>query len=530
MTGLISVPIFAGKLPILDPKLLPDGKGIKSENMRIGSGSMEPLKGLRDEGISLPVDSKTIWLANSQLQQWFSWAADVDVATSPIAEDAWERIYFTGDGAPQMTVPSIALQADAPRWPSASYRLGIPAPVAPLVAAKGTEPPEFDPDALEISVTYVVCYVSEYGEIGPPSPPSEIVARADGYPIDLSVLPAAPSGSHNITHKRIYRSSGGDYLFVKELPIATDTDTDVTLDESIGDPIPSITWDMPHEEMKGLLFLPNGVGVGFFNNVLCFSEPYLPHAWPVNYRLTTDKPIVSIQVTSQGISITTEGSPYICVGSTPGSMLLQDADIEQACISKESHVDMGEYTLYASPDGLVVAPSSQEQLATQTILSKEQWQALTPSSIRAVLYDGQYIAQHQTGAFIYNPKTEDITDLSEVWDASYYDPSSDTLYVLAAGQLKAFDKGDLLTAVYRTKQYLARPAGTFVWGQVEADSYPVTFDLYADGDLIHHQIVQDFNPFRVSVGDKPYRKVEIEIIANTRVSLLQSSTLADLLA
>lgn len=529
MPDLISVPVFAGKLPVLDGKLLPDSKGIKSENMRVGSGSMEPLLGLQSQGVSLPSSSLTIYLFNRAQSQWFSWDTVVDVARSPIADDEWARVYFTGDGVPQMTVPDIATQAGASRWPSTSYRLGIPAPVTPPVGVRDPATPS-DTDALDVSVVYVVCYVSAYGEIGAPSDASSVVARPDGHGVDFLILPNAPSGNYNITHKRLYRSSGGSYQFVAELPIGQSSYSDTVLDQSLGDILPSDEWDMPHDDLKGLRFLPNGVGVGFFDNVLCFSEAYLPHAWPTNYRLTTDDPIVSIEITSRGIAITTEGKPYVCVGSTPGSMLLQDADINQACLSRRSHVDMGEYTLYASPDGLAVAPSSEENIPTKSILSKAQWQALSPSTMTAVLYDGHYIAQSSAGGFIYNPATQDITDLSVSWSAAYYDPQSDTLYVLNAGQLYAFDKGAPLTATFRTKQYLQPVSQAFTWGQVEADGYPVVWELYGDGQLIHSENVQDNKPFRVARPVHPYRKVEVEVQANTRVSLLQATAHAGVLS
>ena len=50
--------------------------------------------------------------------------------------------------------------------------------------------------------------------------------------------------------------------------------------------------------MKGLIALPNGVFAGFTGKRICFSEPFLPHAWPVAYRITLEEEIVSIAAAS----------------------------------------------------------------------------------------------------------------------------------------------------------------------------------------------------------------------------------------
>ena len=46
--------------------------------------------------------------------------------------------------------------------------------------------------------------------------------------------------------------------------------------------------------MKGLTAIGNGIFAGFSGKRLCFSEPFLPHAWPVAYRITLEDEIVGI--------------------------------------------------------------------------------------------------------------------------------------------------------------------------------------------------------------------------------------------
>lgn len=66
---------------------------------------------------------------------WFHWTTDVNVVTSPVAGDAYARLYYTGDGAPRMTYSPIAVTGGT-SYPENSYLLGIPDPDnAPSLAA-----------------------------------------------------------------------------------------------------------------------------------------------------------------------------------------------------------------------------------------------------------------------------------------------------------------------------------------------------------------------------------------------------------
>ena len=53
--------------------------------------------------------------------------------------------------------------------------------------------------------------------------------------------------------------------------------------------------------MIGLIPVANGIMAGFTGNRLCLSEPFLPHAWPIAYRITLEDDIVAIAATGNGI-------------------------------------------------------------------------------------------------------------------------------------------------------------------------------------------------------------------------------------
>jgi hypothetical protein len=95
---------------------------------------------------------------------------------------------------------------------------------------------------------------------------------------------------------RLYRTASttagvGAFQFVKEVEVdgitwATFTLTDDVADADLGEVCPSIHWYRPNGSMVGLVGMSNGIMVGFYGNTLCFSDPYLPHAWPTSYEIS----------------------------------------------------------------------------------------------------------------------------------------------------------------------------------------------------------------------------------------------------
>jgi len=278
---------------------------------------------------------------------WFSWGNqyDVDVVRSPIANDAYARVYWTGQDAPKMGSLAQVTTGTGP-YPSAWYELGVPAPASgPSVVAPASRTTVPD-TALETA--YVVTLVTAFGEEGPPSDPSGLVLRWDD--VDTSpdfgevevTLPGVPTANLDIIKKRLYRvESGGQYQLVAELVAATGTYTDNVLSEQLDLALESLEWDAPNPAMQGLTVLPNGILAGFFENTLAFCEPYLPHAWPISFQLAFNDPIVAIAAIGGGLIVTTTGQPWLVTGSSPEAMAQMQLDVNQPCLNKRSMARYG---------------------------------------------------------------------------------------------------------------------------------------------------------------------------------------------
>ena len=244
---------------------------------------------------------------------------------------------------------------------------------------------------------YGYTFVTDIGEEGPISPLSTIDVYIDSE-VNVGAMEGPPSGNYQFglaALKRIYRSvtssDGTDLYFVGEEAVSTTTFTDDTEVTALGELLLSADWDMPPEGMQGLVLMPNGILAAFNGRDLCFCVPYVPHAWPVDYRLSLDSEIVALGVVGQSLVITTKGQPYIAMGTDSASMTLEKLEIKQSCVSKRGLVDMGDSVIYPSPDGLIEISRSNARRITKVLFSRDQWEALNPQNIVAYFWEGKYL-------------------------------------------------------------------------------------------------------------------------------------------
>lgn len=526
----IAIASFRGELPALTPRLLQPTNAQVARNVNLRKGSLQsetgpaPVSGIG--GVANPSSIYRYPFGNNGAGYWFAWVAGqvVDAAKSPLARDAWSRVYWTGDGFPKYAPIGVATQGAGP-YPSAFYRLGIPAPASAPLATEANG--NGTPPSTQVNAVYVVTYVSAYGEEGPPSAASNIITRWDGAEdqpvgkVNLQ-LPPAPTGPYNIVTKRLYRSEGGgEYLYVADFPVSQASWVDEVNSDGLGVPCPSVNWDMPDANMVGLVEMPNGIFAGYFDNTLCFCEPYYPHAWPVDYQISFPDKIVGIGVTSAGLVVATTGRPRLITGTTPAAMADSAPDADRVCVARRSVVDMGEYVVYASTEGLVAVSGGEPQLITDGILTPEQWRALNPSSIHACRYEGRYLAFYDGGCFALAPG-EGIEFLDVSAAGSYYDIAAATLYLIQGSSISAWRKGAPLSYRWRSKVFEFPPgAANFNTGKVIAASYPVQFRVYADGSLVLDAAIAGPQMFRLPAGYSDAREWQLEAAGTAEVFSLQ---------
>jgi len=497
---------FSGIAPAVSPRLLADQFAQVAENVDFESGRLTPTTNDVDVFTLQSGLRRSIYFYRDT--NWLEWNQDgVKAVPGPIPGDTLARLYFTGDDYPRYgTVSTIV--AGTSGYPANSYRLGVPAPAnAPSVSKSGTPDEDQTPD----DVSYVYTFVTAFGEEGPPSPATVPIERTDTESVTIT-MPAGdlPSGNYNFGNgslKRIYRSNTGStnttFQFVAQVSLATQTYVDTTPSAGLGEVLPSETWIGPPNDntslypdgpMKGLIAVANGVFAGFTGKRLCLSEPFLPHAWPIDYRITLEEDIVAIGAVANGIVALTNGQPYFVTGTDPSAMTAIRVDLPQACVNVNSVVDMGSYLLYAGPDGLCAVASGEGRVVTEGLISSSQWGSqFNPTGFRAFRHENTYVAFWTDAGvhkgFVYDPRAEEaalstLTTEGEV-RGGYMNPKDGELYLIVANKIRKY-RGSTTkrTLTWKSKQLVLPKPTSMSWVSVYAQSYPVVVKVWADGVLI----------------------------------------------
>lgn len=506
---------FAGLAPKVSPKKMGDALATIADNVRLDKGHLAPWKGLLATGDSVSAGSQSIYPYNNN---WLAWPDDVNVVGNITPNDVRRRIVYTGDEYPKI------------RSGNDVYRLGIPAASAPTTTVINSG----DVSVLTFvrNQSYRVSFVDAWGAEGPLSDPSVTHEIGVGGQVKVG-LPAVPTGNFNFgsgARKRIYRSNSGSssaiWQFVGEVTISTDEFVDDREPGDLQEQAITENWIGPPDDdsalypdgpLIGLCAVPGGSLVGFSGNTVCLSEPYVPHAWPLDFRTTIpDGQIVGLVPVASGLLVVTDKKPYLVQGSSPSAITAIQLESNQSCLAKRSLVDMGGYGLYASPDGLVMADGSGARLVTEPFLTKHEWVDYQPETIRAWHYEGKYIAQYGSDGkgFIFDPvgETASFTTFTLDMSAGHFSVKDDTLYLANdQGQLFKFDAGGPLFLTWQSKVFVLPAALGFSVLRLEAVAYPVTVTVIADNKVLLAKTIRSGLPVRIPGSTKAKRwQVKIE--------------------
>lgn len=411
---------------------------------------------------------------DSDSQYWFHWADEVSVFRSP-SEAGNERTYIFGDGAPKVTDATAALSGGAEAYPLDTYRLGIPRPSAPSVSITGVA-------TSNVAETRYYCYTytNAWGEEGPPSDLSAEIEVFPGQTVVVDVSAAVPAGDYNLSGgtKKIYRVGTGEssaaFLYVDKVSLATSSYNDTTAGGHLGGELTTTSWEEPASDMAGAVLMPNGVVLAWKDNEIWPSEPFVPYAYPSDYTLQTDSAIVGIGVVGLTAIVVTKGQPYLITGVHPLNFTMEKLDIPQAGVARRAIVPVEGGVLYASPDGIVFVQGRQAEIVTRDLYTREDWQALKPSSMHAAFSDGRLFVFYDNSSlggtpggliFDFFGTNQSVVEINQYFSAAYTDMKRDALF-LCGDELTLAGAPAVLIGMGSTRQ-AAQQSGLFVTGAVD---------------------------------------------------------------
>ena len=337
---------------------------------------------------------------------------------------------------------------------------------------------------------------------------------------------------------RLYRANSGavvtDYQFVADIkvnkkddPISSKWEIDVTYIDTkesfeLGEVIPSETWLKPPTKLEQVVLAGDGVLVAFKKNRLYFSEQYLPHAWPPDYYISIEHDIVALVATAGDVVVLTNGSPYLVGGALPAAAMVQKLDIDAACVNREATTTLGNNVVYAGTDGIVSVVAGQATNLTYGLLTREQYLALNPTSMRMYTYGNNILVTYDASA---HPFTDPIAPVKgtmviriqeqylEFYETYFQSavirPHDDRLFFIDRADDKtlyewspSFELPGAIPFAYQwtSKTFMFARDTYMTCAQVDAETYPVEFKLYRDEVLIHTLSVPDREVFRLPPG------------------------------
>lgn len=370
---------FGGMIPAVDDTLLPDTAAALSENCWVWPGALEGLRKtelIKSVGAStrkvyrIPLNDAQPY--NYEYSHFMEFSdPETDVIRSPIFDDDFDRFYWASPGhRPLYNTRARIIAGSDP------YYLGVPAPVdAPTCTVTGGA-------GSDTTRVYVYTWVTAYGEESAPSPPLTKTGKEDGsWDLTLTAPAAGTLSNRNIEKVRIYRTvtslTGTPVFFFVAEQVYSDTtysDTRTNADVAAEAVLESTYYYEPPLDLKGFCLMPEGVICGWRENELWFSEPFRPHAWPSQYVLTVEYPVVNCGVIGNTLMVLTRGNPAMVAGQHPANYSQSKFAVFEPCLSKNSMIATEFGLAYVSHSGLVIASPAGVKNVTQEMIDRHKWQ------------------------------------------------------------------------------------------------------------------------------------------------------------
>lgn len=400
----IALTNFRGRIPRRSNRLLPDNYATYASDVKLYSGE---LRGMRSPVLVHDFNDGQDFKKAFRLRRadgtevyYRTSNGEFELLRSPLINDAFDRWYQFEPGEPPKVITFTEVLNGNP-----ASNLALPKPDnAPVLSAT---------DGTDISEerAYVYTYVTDWGEETEPSPPSVVKVTTDGS-VDLSGFynsPAPSVSGRTLSFVRIYRTVTGSnstrFHFVADVNYGDATYTDNTPKSEVAlNDLLTRYHEAPPDGLQGARPHPSGALVAFKDRDVYFSEPYLPHSWPSKWRLSLPDPIVALEVVNQEVVVLTTGRPVVLYGANPESIGMLVMPNPVPCYGYNSVVSTPMGVFFASRDGLARITPNGVSIATEPLMTKEEWQQdYFHEDLYAVYYDGKYMAvgYGETEGFVF---------------------------------------------------------------------------------------------------------------------------------
>lgn len=407
--ALISINQFAGMMPVKNPRGVADPVATVARDVRVNSGSLrgtnkhrfiKSLAPTTKRAFRVPFNSSGDPVPLQDLDNCF-WKEfsdpDTNFVRSPIINDSYERYYWCS--------PSTGFRyASKNELVSGSNGKAVIVP-SPTTAALLYAVTDAGATGRVVTRAYAFTWINQFGEESQPSPPVEATGKTDEDWLLTSIeQPLYDPDQVPVTSIRIYRtitgtSGGTEFYKVADILVG-----EVAYLDSISDTVvsqqallDSTVWASP-PDMDGIAAMPNGIFVGFKGSTLYFSENYRPHAWPAEYAITVQHPIVGLDVFGNSCAVLTTGAPAVVTGVKAAAMSLIQSSTPAPCLSRRGIVSTLDAVFFPTETGLAIISGSGMKVISTGFIDAEQWRAdYAPTAQRSMFFNGELVIIRDEG-------------------------------------------------------------------------------------------------------------------------------------
>lgn len=507
---------MTGLQPKVASSLLKDNQATQAINVRAEKGEVHSWsEGNAVASLSASSYKTLARYFDGTTSHWVTSTNVLDFVLSPIANDTYRRMFFTGEAEPRAFANDIV---SVPFNPATDYyKIGHAPPAAAITTPSGYT-------TGSAYRAWIYTYVNRYGEETGPSPVKSITDYGSGT-VTLTGY-STPTAGFGIKEAavggrkgkiRLYRTNvsgtGAAFQFVKDTEVDNTTNfttlaiNDDVADANLGSVCLVTAYDIGIPSgITGLVAMSNGSLSGFVGNTVYFSEVYLPGSWSNSFKMSFQYDVIGLAPFGSMLFVLTKGLIYVITGSDPSNLSRDKFEGFFPCVSKRGIASGPWGVAFPSYEGLIVVNQNGPRNITFDLLTEQDWNVYQPAYLHGEIWGGKYFGFYYAsaavfGGFVFDIANGILTDLLDYHLAAYLSEGEGKFYTIINDQIREWGadpynymyytwKSKTFVLPQRTqftcaKVYLNIPFYTDLVGQIEDTEYleDLNETIFAGGDL-----------------------------------------------
>lgn len=382
---------FHGITPRLDETLLGATSAMVAEDVDLSRGDICPWRWAADPTITR--NNNIVTMVDSEENCGFiTFDEDVPIDFGqPICSDIGMMFWLENGVVMHGTREEVCAGQGQP--------LGVPCPTAAPIGGTGQ-----GAEGCNTSEAYCYTFVNQYGQEGPPSPPT-VVSTAGTGGAAITIPAFAPAQNVIVYRATADGSTGrennfradGDWLRVGEGVTGGVVQTRPIREAA--DTLRSTRWAPPPQGITSLQVCPtsNTLMLGRDNQIF-ISHPGQYHAFPRDRDITLQDNIISMRDYAGNMVVLTDGHPYVITPRTLQERAhvynVSRLDTSIPCLSRRSVSVGASGVVWSSNKGLFIISNGRYGIRatclTMQLFHDDDWREALPATVRGEIHDGQY--------------------------------------------------------------------------------------------------------------------------------------------